>query len=466
VGGRLLRSLETGGRRVRCLARRPEFVRAFAAPETEVFGGDVRDPLALQASLAGVTDAYYLVHSLSAGKAFEAEDRKAASGLAEAARREGVRRIIYLGGLGRATPDLSPHLRSRHEVGELLRSTGVPVIEFRASIIIGSGSLSFEIIRALVERLPVMVAPRWVATEAQPIGIEDIVAYLVHALDIPAENRIYEIGGADHTSYGGIMREYARQRGLRRRIVPVPVLSPRLSSLWLALVTPVHAAVGRTLVDGLRNPTLVDDDAALRDFPIRPMSLEIAVHRALHQEDAPIPTRWSDAISSGRGMKSWAGVRFGSRIVDSRVESVDLPPASAFAPIRRIGGATGWYYADRLWRLRGAIDMILGGVGSRRGRRDPEDLRIGDALDFWRVEAYESDRLLRLVAEMRLPGRAWLVFEAAQDGERTVLRQTAVFDPIGLGGILYWYALFPIHALIFRGMLRRIARSATEGAAT
>ena len=464
VGGRLLRELEHSGRSVRCIARRPEFLRRRAGAGVEVVAGDVLNKLSLQSALAGVHTAYYLVHSLAGENSFEVEDRQAARNIAAAAKEAGVSRIIYLGGLATPGSELSPHLRSRLQTGEELRSTGVPVIEFRASIIVGSGSLSFEIIRALTERLPVMVTPRWVSTQAQPIAIEDVLEYLVRTLDLPGnKSRVFEIGGSDQVSYGDIIREYARQRGLKRLLIPVPVLTPRLSSLWLALVTPVHARAGRPLINGLRNASVVTDESALRVFDIRPMGIRKAIEKALQNEDLEFAqTRWSDALSASRGVRSFTGVRFGTRIVDSREISVSVPPAAAFAPIRRIGGRTGWYYGDLLWRLRGRVDSMFGGVGLRRGRRDREEVAIGDTLDFWRVEAYEPDRRLRLFAEMRLPGRAWLEFEVSGADSQSTIRQNAIFDPIGLAGLAYWYALYPVHALIFRGMLRRIAKAALK----
>ncbi|NIP87246.1 MAG: DUF2867 domain-containing protein, partial [Planctomycetales bacterium] len=330
-------------------------------------------------------------------------------------------------------------------------------------IVIGSGSLSFELVRALVERLPVMICPKWVSTPAQPIAIEDLIAYLLAAMDWQeTQDRIFEIGGPDVVTYGQIMQEYARQRGLRRWLIRVPVLTPRLSSLWLALVTPVYARIGRKLVESMRNPTVVQDDGALQAFDIRPRGLAAAIARALVNEDEELATtRWSDALSSAGPQRTWGGVGFGSRIIDSRVRPVPAPPAEAFAPIRRIGGAGGWYYANFLWTLRGWLDLLVGGVGRRRGRRDPEQLRVGDTVDWWRVEQYEPDRRLRLAAEMKLPGRAWLEFEVtpSQQGGSSI-RQTAIFDPVGLAGRLYWYALYPVHALIFRGMLHRIASRA------
>jgi len=351
-------------------------------------------------------------------------------------------------------------------VGEILRSSDVPVIEFRASIILGSGSLSFEMIRALVERLPVMICPRWVSTPAQPIAIEDVVAYLIEALSLPAgESRVFEIGGADQVSYADIMREYARQRGLRRWMISVPVLTPRLSSLWLGLVTPAYARVGRKLVDSLRHPTVVRDASATRMFSFRPRGLCDAMERALHNEDQEFAqTRWSDALSSGGRLQSWGGLRFGTRNVDSRVIQVNVPPKIAFAPIRRIGGATGWYFANFLWRLRGFLDLLAGGVGLRRGRRNPETLQVGDILDFWRVEEFDADRRLRLVAEMKVPGRAWLEFEVTGDSTNSIIRQTAIFDPLGLFGLIYWYGLYPLHRWIFAGMVRKIAEASLSAA--
>lgn len=462
VGGRLLDALHARGVQLRCLARRPDFLRPRVPPEVEVVAGDVRDPDSLRAALSGVHTAYYLVHSLGEGAGFVDRERQAASAFAAAARDTGVRRIVYLGGLGHG-PALSPHLASRQEVGRLLAGAGVPVIEFRASIVIGSGSLSFEMIRALVQKLPVMVVPKWAQLLAQPIAIEDVIAYLVAALDRPeGESRIYEIGGADRVSYLGIMQEYARQRGLRRFMLPVPVLTPRLSSLWLGLVTPVQARVGRQLLVSLTNETVVTDAAALEVFAVRPRGIRDAVARALANEDHEFAqTRWTDALSSHPPAGGWAGRRFGSRIVDSHMVRVDVPPSVAFAPVARIGGSNGWYCADWLWALRGVIDRLAGGPGLRRGRRDPVGLLPGDAVDFWRVEACEPDRLLRLFAEMRVPGRAWLQFEVAPEGDRSVIRQTAIFDPAGLGGLLYWYALYPLHGYVFRGMLRGIARAAS-----
>ncbi len=464
VGGRLLAELEARGHTVRCLARRPEYLAGRTGPRTEVVRGDVLDQPSLELALRGVETAYYLVHSMGSTGDFEAEDRRGAEGFGRAAKACGVRRIVYLGGLGQAESELSPHLHSRHEVGELLRACGVPVVELRASIVIGSGSLSFEMVRALVERLPVMITPRWVDTLAQPIAIRDLLAYLVAALGVPLEaSRVFEIGGADRVSYGGIMREYARQRGLRRWMIRVPVLTPRLSSLWLGLVTPLYARVGRKLVDSMRHATVVTNDAALSAFGIRPLGIEGAVASAMANEESELAaTRWSDALSASGPVAEWGGVRFGNRLVDARQRRVEAAPATAFAPIRRIGGTQGWYYGNALWRLRGWLDLLIGGVGLRRGRVDPERLRVGDVLDCWRVEAVEPDHRLRLAAEMRMPGRAWLEFEVRPDGTGSLVHQTASFDPVGLLGLAYWYCIWPLHQLVFEGMLRNLAAAAEE----
>jgi uncharacterized protein YbjT (DUF2867 family) len=461
IGGRLVPVLEASGVRLRCLARRPAALEPRVAPTTEVVAGDLFDRASLDRALAGIDVAYYLVHSMGALGDYLEKDRVAARHFGEAARRAGVRRIVYLGGLA-AGDTLSKHLRSRIETGQVLRDSGVPVVEFRASVVVGSGSLSFELIRALVERLPVMICPRWVSTLAQPIGIDDLLAYLVAALHLPdGESRTFEIGGADQASYGDLMREYARQRGLKRLMMSVPFLTPRLSSLWLGLVTPVYARVGRELIAGLKNRSVVTDPAALSVFPTRPVGLREAIARAIRHEDRAFAlTRWSDARSSGGEPPSLAEARFGSKLVDARQIHVDADADRAFAPIAKIGGDRGWYFATWLWRIRGAIDLLMGGVGMRRGRRDPNAPAVGDTLDFWRVEAYEPGRRLRLAAEMKVPGRAWLEFEVVPAAGGAVVHQTAVFEPIGLSGLLYWFGLLPVHALIFRGLLRAIGRRA------
>ncbi len=461
VGGRLLRVLHEKGHHVRALVRRPEYFHPAPAWQIEPVKGDVLSRPDLIRAMEGVEAAYYLVHSMGAQGDFVELDREGAKNFGEAARASGVRRIVYLGGLG-AGSSLSPHLQSRQEVGDILRASGVPVVELRASIVIGSGSLSFEMIRALVERLPIMITPRWVGVKAQPIAITDLLEYLTESLDVPAVGgRIIEIGGTDQVSYGDLMQEYARQRGLRRVMVPVPVLTPRLSSLWLGLVTPLYARTGRKLVESLRHSTVVHDPSAAQMFRVRPRGVRQAIADALRSEDREYAeTRWSDSVSAS-GVSTTSGtLRVGNRLLDSRVAVVHATPASCFRPIQSIGGTVGWYFADWLWILRGFLDLLVGGVGIRRGRRHPRDIRVGDVIDWWRVEAFDSDHLLRLAAEMKLPGRAWLEFTVEDHGESTVIRQTAVFDPTGLTGILYWYAVYPLHALVFKGMLSGIVREA------
>lgn len=463
VGGRLTNELAARGHRVRCMARRPEVMAERVGESTEVVQGDVLDPDSLARACSGVQTAYYLVHALGAAGDFEKTEERGARNFAEAARDAGVRRVIYLGGLcAEETAGLSPHLRSRRQVGETLRRHGVQTIEFRASIIIGSGSLSFELIRSLVQRLPVMVTPRWVAVKAQPIAVADVLAYLTAALDLAATgHRTYEIGGADVMSYGELMQAYAQARGLRRWMIPVPVLTPRLSSLWLNLVTPVYARVGRKLVGSMTTPSLVRDDAASRDFSIRPVGVHEAIRQALRNEDREVAeTHWAGALSSVGPTRDWGGVSFRNRIVDSRERCTPAAPEDAFRPIQRIGGRTGWYYANALWQLRGLLDRTAGGVGMARGRRDPEHLRMGDVVDCWRVECCDPPRRLRLAAEMKLPGRAWLQFDVEPRGDGSRIRQTALYDPVGWLGLLYWYLLYPAHHFVFTGMLRSIARAA------
>jgi uncharacterized protein YbjT (DUF2867 family)/predicted lipoprotein with Yx(FWY)xxD motif len=460
VGGRLLRKLEEAGRPVRCMARRPEVLSGRVGEQTEIVHGDILDRDSLHRPLSGATVAYYLVHSMAASGPFAGADRRGAENFAAAARECGVSRIVYLGGLG-AEDDVSTHLESRHEVGQILRESGVPTIEFRASIVIGSGSSSFEIVRSLVDRSPVLLIPRWVVSHTQPIAIEDVLAYLLAALDLEVEeSRLFEIGGPDRVTYADLMQEYARQAGLRRAVIRVPLATPRISGLWLSVVTPVYASIGRKLIDGLRNDTVVHDRSAREAFPIRPRGYRQAIKRALANEDREFAeTRWSDALSAHRG-RNWGGVTFGQRAVASRKVRVAASPEQTFAPIQRIGGETGWYYANGFWRLRGLLDKLVGGVGLRRGRRDPVRLAVGDTLDFWRVEVFEQDRLLRLGAEMKAPGRIWLQFEVDGDQAGTTLYQTAIFDPHGLAGLAYWYTLYPVHYLIFEGMLRRIGQAA------
>ena len=460
VGGRLLRRLEEEGLPVRCLCRDPEALRWRVAPGTELVRGDLLQPASLDMAFSGADTAFYLVHSMNSSARFEANEAASAANFALAASRAGVRRIIYLGALA-SGEHLSPHMRSRLETGKTLRSGAIPALEFQASVIIGSGSASFELIRALVERLPVMITPRWVNTASQPIGIEDVIEYLIAAISVPLpESVTVQIGGSDVTSYVGLMREFARQRKLRRCLIRVPFLSLSLSSRWLTLITPVYASIGRCLIESVRNPSVVQSSTARKLFDVQPMGIARAIERALANEDRPsAESRWCDARaqSAGRCSTFDAGRDV---LTNEKTVRVPLPPDQAFSPICRIGGKTGWYYGNALWRIRGLIDLLIGGVGMRRGRSDPDTPHPGSTLDFWRVELYEPGRLLRLFAEMRVPGRAWLEFRAEPDGCSTVLRQTAQFEPSGLGGLLYWYFLWPIHELMFRGMLRRLAAAA------
>ena len=461
IGGRLFPRLASKHFSVRCMARDVSHVRR-GDDSVEVVQADIANEAQVRAALQGVHTAYYLIHSMGNTGDFARQDAEAATLFGRLAREADVKHIIYLGGLGDESTSLSVHLQSRHEVGAILRASGVPVTEFRASIIIGSGSLSFEMIRALVERLPFMITPKWVDTMAQPISINDVLTYLLMAADHPpAESKVYEIGGADQVSYRHLMYAYAQQRGLKRVMISVPFLSPRLSSLWLGLVTPLYARVGRKLVDSLKHPTICRDPSARTHFPFVPLGYQAAIALALRNEDQLCAeTRWADAVSSAGVPQTWAGARFGNRLVDSRRLTIPVPAEQAFAPIRRIGGKTGWYYANFLWALRGGIDRLLGGPGLRRGRRDPEHIVVGEPLDCWRVEAVDVPHRLLLRAEMKLPGRAWLEFRVESDGRQSTIIQTASFDPLGLSGILYWYSVYPLHELIFAGMLRSIAKAA------
>lgn len=464
VGGRLVNLLaKRSDLRIRCLARTPDNVHVDEGLEAEICRGDLLEPDSLQISFAGVHTAYFLVHALGSSTDFEQREESGARNFVEAARAAQVKRIIYLGGLGEDV-NLSPHLRSRQKVGEILRASGIPTIEFRASIIIGSGSLSFELVRSLTEKLPVMITPRWVNSLAQPIAICNVLEYLIAALDHPlVESKVYEIGGPDRVPYSQLMKEYARQRSLSRLMLPVPVLTPQLSSLWLGLVTPVYARVGRKLIDSLIHDTIVTNQDATTAFSVKPVGYSEAIAQAIAREDKEVAeTCWHTAMSSAGNPRSWGGIRFGSRLVDARSFRVSVDASTIFEPVRTIGGKQGWYFGNLLWRIRGWIDLLVGGVGMRRGRRHPRCVRVGDSIDFWRVEEFEDNRLLRLRAEMKLPGRAWLQFEVVPEGNSAVLTQTAIFDPVGLSGLLYWYLLYPVHSIIFQNMLEAIVNTANK----
>lgn len=469
VGGRLVPRLLESGRTVRCLVRDPARLQGRPwVDRVQVSTGDVLDAASLTEAMRGVGVVYYLVHSLGGGSDFSERDIEAARNCAQAARAAGVARIIYLGGLGDPHAELSVHLRSRHETGEALRSAGVPVTEFRAAVIVGSGSLSFEMVRYLTERLPVMICPKWVNTRIQPIAIRNVLDYLVAALDVPASaGRIVEIGGRDVITYAGMMQGYAQARRLRRRLVAVPVLTPRLSSYWVHLITPIPAAIARPLIKGLGNEVVVRDDSACRLFPdIDPLDYRTAVRLALGRMAAgDVETAWSDALTSSQGAATPVALMdTEGMLIERRQLHVAAEPDAVFRSFCSLGGARGWGCMDWAWQLRGSIDRLCGGVGMRRGRRHPSVLRVGDALDFWRVEAVEPGRLVRLRAEMLVPGRAWLEFRSEPAaGGKTLLTQTAYFEPKGLGGLIYWYALYPIHGFIFSGMIRGVAACAAGG---
>ena len=469
IGGRLVPRLLAAGHRVRCMARDPSRLAGRPWPGVELVAGDALDPASLDRALAGVDAAYYLIHSLAAGeRGFEERDRAAARNFGAAAVRADVTQVLYLGGLGESRAELSRHLRSRQETGEALRASGARVTEFRAAVIVGSGSLSFEMIRYLAERVPIMVTPRWVRTRCQPIAVRDVLDYLVAALGRPeADGRVFEIGGPAVLTYGEMMLGYARIRGLRRWLVPVPVLTPRLSSYWVDLVTPIPRAYARTLVEGLRNEVVVHDDAAARLFGITATPYLEAVRLALDDvEHGQVETDWAGSFPAGPGDGTVSMEEREGRIFERRTHTVQASADEVYAVFTGLGGKRGWPSADFLWRMRGAFDRLVGGVGMRRGRRHPDELRPGDALDFWRVESVEPGRSLRLRAEMKVPGRAWLVFEVAPNGPgRSRLLQVAVFEPRGLLGALYWYGLYPAHKIVFSGMVEAISRRAEAAAA-
>lgn len=466
IGGRLVPRLLEEGRPVRVFVRSRG--RALSRPwasQVEIVVGDVLDPKAVADALEGVDSAYYLIHSLSSGPGFRQLDIKAARIFSQAARQAGVRHIVYLGALGDPEAGLSAHLRSRQECGLALRESGVPVTELRAGVIIGSGSLSFEMIRHLAERLPVMVCPKWIYSRIQPIAIYDLLEYLAAVLEVPeCTGLIIEVGGRDATTYRGLMLGYARARGLRRILAPVPVLTPRLSSYWVHWMTPIPAPVAAALAEGLRNDVVVTSDLASSLFPgITPRDYASAIRDALEDLDqGRIDTSWSDASGNSTTPQELVSVESREGVItERRRRTVSAPAARVFQVCAGIGAGNGWYFANWAWRLRGMLDRVLGGAGLRRGRRLPDELRVGDSLDFWRVEALEDGLLVRLRSEMKLPGKAWLQFEARDNGDGTSqLEHTAVFVPRGLPGLAYWYALYPFHAWIFRGMINAIARRA------
>jgi uncharacterized protein YbjT (DUF2867 family) len=484
IGGRLVPQLLAAGHSVRCLARTPAKLAGRSwVDDVEVVRGDVLDADGMRDAMEGVDAAYYLVHSMDGEGGFRERDRRAAETFRDAAAAAGVDRIVYLGGLGHGGDgdELSEHLDSRHEVGRILADGPVPVTELRAAIIIGSGSASFEMLRNLVEVLPVMTTPRWVETRCQPIAIRDVLHYLVAVLDEPdAAGRVLEVGGPDVLTYHEMMQTYAEVAGLRRRVIlPVPVLTPQLSSLWIGLVTPLPTGLARPLVESLRNEVVVRDrpvsDVIQRDCLTFRESLERALQRV---QDLDVATTWASAELGRPGLVArrelgtardhqaephpedpdWAG---GTVYVDHRQVDTSASAEALYASVTALGGERGWLAADWMWELRGLIDVLVGGIGTRRGRRHPTELAVGDALDFWRVDAMEPGQLLRLKAEMRVPGDAWLEFRVTpRDDGGARLDQRARFHPRGLWGRAYWAAMVPFHQFIFPVMARRIAEQA------
>ena len=471
VGGRLVPELISAGRVVRCLTRSPGGLNGPDwAEQVEVAEGDLSDLESIGPAFEGVDQVVYLVHSLGVGDDFMQQEQVTARNARLAAEQAGVRHFVYVGGLGDDDDDLSPHLRSRHDVGLELASGRLPVTELRAAIVLGAGSASFEMLRSLVEVLPAMLAPRWVTqTRVQPIAIADLLTYLVAAIERgPADKAhdIIEIGAPDDFSYRDLMHVYADVAGLQRRlIIPVPFLTPRLSAHWVNLVTPLPKALADSLIGSLKNDVVVRDDSAAALSAHQPMSVPAAIESALSAiDDLDIPTRWSGYSSRRRAARpapwdpTWAG---GTVYEDCRTLIVHASAADVQRVVRGVGGDRGWYGFGPLWAVRGAVDKLFGGVGLRRGRRHPDDISVGEALDFWRVEALD-DNLFRLHAEMKLPGDAWLEWRTvpAPGGSGTLVTQRARFVPRGIFGRLYWWTLVPFHAALFPAMLRRMMRAA------
>ncbi|MCR4373788.1 MAG: SDR family oxidoreductase [Acidobacteria bacterium] len=462
IGGRLVPRLAAAGHRVIAMARDPQRLAGRRWEDVEIRQGDVLDPMSLRRALAGVDVAFYLVHSIVADpRGFRERDRRGAEYFGAAAQAAGVRQIVYLGGLGAEDAQLSAHLVSRHEVGQVLRASGVPVTEFRAAVVVGSGSLSFEIIRYLTERLPVIVTSNWVTTRCQPIAIANVLDYLLRSVDEPRSvGRTFEIGGPDVLTYGDMLRGYAAVRGLRRGLISVPMMTPHLCSRWVDFVTSIPASYSYPLIEGLRHEVIVRDPSAREIFNIDLIHYGEAVRRATERTRlGEVETAWDGAQASrqpGVSLRATEGLTREVR----RVESA-APPADVYRVFAGIGGGRGWFHADWLWQLRGLIDRLAGGAGMRRGRRSADNLRPGDELDFWRVEAVEPGHLIRLRAEMALPGLAWLQFEARPRPEGgTLLIQTAFFEPHGFFGFAYWHMLYPIHRYIFSGLARAVVRRA------
>ena len=468
IGGRLVPRLLDEGYQVHVMVRDVNRLGGrLWAEKVIMHQGDAFKPETLTRAMQGVEVAYYFIHSLYAGSDFHQKDLSAARNFSNAALKAGVERIIYLGGLGDPQTKLSEHLRSRQHTGEALREAGVPVTEFRAAIIVGSGSASFEMIRYLSERIPLMICPRWVFSRIQPIAIKDVMNYLVAALETQeSAGRITEIGGADILTYADTMLEYSRIRGLRRFVLPVPVLSPGLSSHWVHWVTPVSAKIARPLIEGLRNQVIVNDDSAKYLFPkIKPMGYRQSVKLALSNlKTGQVETAWTDALITSQGGSPPATLTSQEGIIIKRWQRmVNISPLAIYRVFTGLGGHRGWLHANGAWKLRGIADRMVGGVGLRRGRRHPDELRAGDALDFWRVERLKPNRLLRLRSEMRAPGQLWLQFEVRPLHKgKSLLAQTLFYAPKGLWGLLYWYLFYPLHIVVFSGLILKLAKKTEE----
>jgi uncharacterized protein YbjT (DUF2867 family) len=465
VGGRLVPRLLEAGYRVRCLVRDPSRLEGFAwAKRVEIVTCDMSNPARAAELMRGVSVAYYLIHGQQGGQVNAERDLRVARNFASAAEEAKIERVIYLGELVDPTANLSPYLRSRHETGYQLRYSHIPVTEFRAGMIVGSGSVLFEMIRYLTEREPVLVCPAWYFSEAQPIAIRDVLSYLIAALDSPESiGRVMEIGGPSRLTYADMLLGYAKERGLKRGLIRTPVYAPRLSAWWVHMVTPIHWRVVLPLIEGLRNSLIVRDDAARKLFPkIQPIDFQTAVHLALGRiQRDNVETSWSDALVTVMGnVKPYTFTVEEGMYIERRQLLVDLPPETVFRSYTGIGGERGWLFMDWSWALRGWLDKLVGGVGLRRGRRHPDEIRAGESLDFWRVEEVEQNARMRLRAEMKLPGKAWLQFESVPQEEKTLLTVTAYFAPHGFFGFAYWYAMWPFHKPIFDGLTRGIASRA------
>jgi uncharacterized protein YbjT (DUF2867 family) len=462
IGSKLVPRLVALGHQVTCLARDPQRLERYNWSNVRILKADALDLESLQKVMPGHDVAYYLIHSMSYGKTgYIKLDEQAAQNFGNAASQAGIQRIIYLGGLGECEMTLSPHLESRQVVGDILRTSGVSITELRAGIIIGCGSMSFEMIRYLTERLPVMTTPRWVSTRCQPIAIQNVLDYLICSLTEPkSTGRIYEIGGPDVMTYGKVMQVYAEARHLTRYLIPIPVLTPHLSSIWVNFITPLPASYVRPLIEGLRDEVIVHDPSAMEDFNIILLPYKEAVQLALKRD------------GSGEVEALWAGGQKGlapgvthrdvqGMFIEQRRTVSTARPEQVYTAFERIGGKHGWYYANWLWRLRGWLDKLAGGPGMKLKCRDPEKLIENDILDGWRVEKIQPGRLIRLYFEMKAPGPAWLQFEVQPRADGgTLLILTAFFEPHGVMGLLYWFSLYPFHLLIFRGMSQAMIRFA------